>query len=135
MEDLFVSVSQAAKIKNVTRQAVYLAIKLKRLKAYKIDEKWLIYKKDLQEYDERRYSREFHSSFYGKPIFDDEKGYVSVDKASLIIGVPKQKIYYAIRRRILPAKRKKAAYVLYVEDLMKYKFSLEKKELSLKSVG
>ncbi len=124
--DGYVSVSEAARIKKVTRQAIYLAIRLKRLKAYKHDDRWKVFLVDLEQYDSRRFSRVFHSSVDGKPIFDEEKGYFSVDRASKMINVPKQKLYYAIRRGTLPARRVRASYVIHVTDLLEYQSGLSK---------
>lgn len=116
----WVSITEAARIKNVTRQAIYVAIRLKRLKAYKDNDVLKVFLVDLKEYDSRKYSREYHSFIDGKPIFDESKGYFSVDKASVRINVPVQKLYYAIRSGKLKASRKNAAWVIHVSDLMQY---------------
>lgn len=126
--DGYVSVSEAARLKKVTRQAIYLAIRLKRLKAYKHNDQWKVFLLDLKEYDEKRFSRVYHSSINGEPIFDEKKGYFSVDKASKMINVPKQKLYYAIRTGMLKASRKKAAWVIHVSDLLEYQGRISKKE-------
>lgn len=127
-----VTVSEAAKIKDVTRQAIYLAIRLKRLRAYKHDDKWKIFLVDLNDYDSKRFSRIHHSVFEGEPLFDESRGYFSVDKASKMINVPKQKLYYAIRTGVLKASRKRAAWVIHVDDLFEYQKSLSKKEFTVK---
>lgn len=115
-----VTVTEAARIKKVTRQAIYLAIRLKKLKAYMHDDKWRIFLKDLKEYDDKRFSRKYHALYEGKPVFDESKGFFSVDKASELMGIIKQKLYYAIRTGRLKALRKGAAYVIHVDDLFKY---------------
>lgn len=122
-----VSVSEAARIKKVTRQAIYLAIKLKRLKAYKHGDRWKVFLVDLKQYDANRFSRLHHSTFRGEPIFDESKGFVSVDRAALMINLPKQKIYYAIRTGMLRATRKKAAWVIRISDLLEYQSHISKK--------
>lgn len=127
-----VSVSEAAKIKKVTRQAIYLAIRLKRLKAYMHADRWKIFLTDLKDYDQNLFSRLRHSTYAGKPIYDDEAGYYSVDKASKMLGVPSQKIYYAVRTGILKATRKNAAWVIHVNDLLKYQDHLLKKSVGKK---
>lgn len=130
--DSYVSVSEAARIKKVTRQAIYLAIRLKRLKAYKHDDQWKVFLVDLQEYDSKRFSRIYHSSINGEPIFDEQNGYFSVDRASKMINIPKQKIYYAIRTGLLPAHRKRAAWVIHVSDLLEYQKKISKKDFTSK---
>lgn len=121
----YVSVSEAARIKKVTRQAIYLAIRLKRLKAYRHEDRWKVFLMDLKAYDDNRFSRMHHSTYNGEPIFDEEKGYFSVDTAAKMINIPKQKLYYAIRTGRLKASRKRSAWVIHVTDLLRYqdKFS------------
>ena len=52
-----VSITEAARINNVTRQAIYVAIKQKKLKAFKDSTRWTIDLKDLEEYRKHKYSR------------------------------------------------------------------------------
>lgn len=125
MTNACVTVSEAAKIKNVTRQAIYLAIRLKRLKAYRHEDQWKVFLSDLDEYDSHLYSRSMHSS---EPIFDEANGLISVDKAAKLIAVPKQKLYYAIRTNMLKAMRKRAAWVIKMADLLEYQSHLIKKD-------
>ena len=56
-EDRVVSITEAAKINGVTRQAIYVAIKLKKLRARKETTRWTIDIKDLEEYRKNKYSR------------------------------------------------------------------------------
>ena len=51
-----VSITEAAKINNVTRQAIYVAIKQKKLKAYKDATRWTIDLEDLENYRRTKYS-------------------------------------------------------------------------------
>ena len=125
MENNCVSVSEAARIKNVTRQALYLAIRLNRLKAYWDGDRLRIFKVDLEKYYNELFSRQ-RSLLNGEKIFDEEKGFISVEKASEMIGLPKQKLYYACRTGALKAVRKKASWVINVQDLMVYQKVLKK---------
>ena len=52
-----VSITEAARINNVTRQAIYVAIKQKKLKASKDATRWTIHLDDLEEYRKNKYSR------------------------------------------------------------------------------
>ena len=78
-----VSITEAARLNNVTRQAIYVAIKQKKLRAYKQDTKWVIDIKDLDDYTQNKYSRT-KSTFNGELIFDNKKGYFSVNQ---VMGV------------------------------------------------
>lgn len=114
-----VSITEAARINNVTRQAIYVAIKQKKLKATKDSTRWTIHLDDLEEYRNNKYSRT-KSMFDGELLFDNHKGYYSVNQAAKVLGVPAQKIYYATRVGLLKAHRKGAAWVIHTDDIRGY---------------
>src|SRR5581483_5654054 len=118
----FVTLSEAAKINNVTRQAIYVAIKQKKLRAYKNSTRWIIDVEDLDYYRKLKYSRT-KSMHNGELIFDNKKGFFSIQQASKILNVPYQKIYYATRIGLLKATRKGSAWVVHMDDLKKYQES------------
>src|SRR3989344_8859347 len=86
-----VSITEAARINNVTRQAIYVAIKQKKLKATKDATRWTISLKDLEEYRKNKYSRT-KSVFAGELVFDNSKGYYSVNQVASMLNVPAQKV-------------------------------------------
>ncbi len=114
-----VSITEAAKINNVTRQAIYVAIKQKKLKAYKDATRWTIDLEDLENYRKSKYSRT-KSMFNGELLFDNHKGYFSVNQVAKMLNVPAQKIYYATRVGLMKAHRKGAAWVIHMEDIKLY---------------
>lgn len=114
-----VSITQAAKLNNVTRQAIYVAIKQKKLKAIKTT-RWEINVKDLEEYKANKYSRT-KSLFEGEPLFDNEKGYFSINQVAKVLNVPAQKIYYATRTSSITGIRKGAAWIIHKDDIEKYR--------------
>ena len=105
--DQSVTITEAAKINGVTRQAIYVAIKQDKLKAQKDSTRWTISLRDLEEYRRNKYSRS-KSTFNGELIFDNNKGYYSVNQVAKILGVPAQKIYYATRVNMLKASKKRS---------------------------
>ncbi|MFT4551597.1 MAG: excisionase family DNA binding protein [Chlamydiales bacterium] len=122
-----VSITEAAKINNVTRQAIYVAIKQNKLRAKKDTTRWTIHLDDLAEYRKNKYSRS-KSVFGGDLLFDNAKGYYSVNQVAKILGVPAQKIYYALRTNMLKSTRKGAAWVIHVNNVEEYRDSfIEKK--------
>lgn len=123
-----VSITEAAKINNVTRQAIYVAIKQNKLKATKHTTRWTIDLDDLEEYRRQKYSRT-KSTYNGELLFDNKKGYYSVNQAAKLLGVPAQKIYYATRVGLLKAIRKGAAWVIHIDDINGYKENYLKKQL------
>ncbi|BAE81597.1 Hc protease EUO [Chlamydia felis Fe/C-56] len=114
-----VSITQAAKLHNVTRQAIYVAIKQKKLKASKTT-RWEIDLKDLEDYRRNRYSRK-KSLYQGELLFDNEKGYYSVNQVADILGIPVQKVYYATRTGTMRGERKGAAWVVNQSEIERYK--------------
>ena len=114
------TITEAARLNNVTRQAIYVAIKQNKLKATKYATRWLIRTEDLDSYKKSKYSRE-KSTFNGELLFDNEKGYFSINQAAKILNVPAQKIYYATRVGHLKALRKGAAWVIQKDEIQSYK--------------
>jgi excisionase family DNA binding protein len=114
-----VSITEAARINNVTRQAIYVAIKQKKLKATKDATRWTIHLDDLNEYRRNKYSRT-KSMFDGELLFDTHKGFFSVNQVAKMLNVPAQKVYYATRIGLLKAQRKGAAWVIHTDDIKMY---------------
>ena len=73
-EKRMVSITEAARINNVTRQAIYVAIKQNKLKATKDGTRWFIDLTDLEQYRNSKYCRS-KSIFEGEKVFDNDKGY------------------------------------------------------------
>ncbi|MCI5052502.1 MAG: helix-turn-helix domain-containing protein [Simkaniaceae bacterium] len=116
----YVSITEAAQINGVTRQAIYVAIKQNKLKAVKETTRWKIHLKDLEEYRANKYSRA-KSTFDGELLFDNQQGYYSVNQTAKMLGVPAQKIYYATRIGALKAVRKGSAWVIHLDDIKGYR--------------
>ena len=88
-----VSITEAAEILGVTRQAAYIAMKNGKLLATKCPntKKWLITVDDVEAYKQNKYSRDL-SRYNGELIFDKSKGLHSVSEAAQILDVPAQKL-------------------------------------------
>ena len=114
-----VSITEAARINNVTRQAIYVAIKQKKLKATKDVTRWTIHLDDLEEYRKNKYSRT-KSMFNGELLFDAGKGFFSINQVAKMLNIPAQKVYYATRVGLMKAHRKGAAWVVHADDLKSY---------------
>lgn len=124
-----VSITEAAQLNRVTRQAIYVAIKLKKLKATKEASRWLINVQDLLDYRKEKYSRS-RSTFEGELLFDNHKGYYSVNQVAKMLNVPAQKLYYATRAGYLKASRKGAAWVIHADDMKGYQETYLAKKLT-----
>lgn len=117
-----VSITEAARINKVSRQAIYIAIKLNKLKAHKESTRWTINLDDLEDYRRQKYSRT-KSLFNGELLFDNDRGFYSVNQVARMLKVPAQKIYYATRIGYLKAQRRGAAWVVHEEDIKEYRKS------------
>ena len=126
-----VSITEAAKINNVTRQAIYVAIKLNKLRATKDTSRWMINLDDLSEYRKQKYSRT-KSTFQGELLFDNNRGYFSINQVAKMLNVPAQKLYYATRAGYLKASRKGAAWVIHTEEVQSYQDNYLAKRASKK---
>ena len=115
-----VSITEAAKINNVTRQAIYVAIKQKKLKAKKDATRWTIDLADLELYRNGKYSRT-KSMYNGELLFDNHKGFYSVNQVAQLLNVPAQKVYYATRVGLMKAHRRGAAWVVHIDDIKEYR--------------
>ena len=118
-ENKLVSITQAAELNDVTRQAIYVAIKLNKLKASKDTTRWTIHLDDLEAYRKQKYSRS-KSMFQGELVYDANKGLHSVNQVASMLRLPAQKIYYATRIGQLKAQRKGAAWVIHSDDVKEY---------------
>lgn len=127
LDQKIVSITEAAKINNVTRQAIYVAIKLNKLKAKKETARWTIHLDDLEDYRSQKYSRS-KSTHNGELIFDKNRGFFSVNQVAQMLSVPAQKIYYATRVGMLRAHRKGSAWVIHKDDLVGYRDTYLKKK-------
>ena len=96
-----------------------MAIKQKKLKAYKDTTRWTIDLEDLENYRKQKYSRT-KSMFEGELLFDNKNGFFSINQVAKMLNVPAQKIYYATRVGLLKATRKGAAWVVHTNEIQGY---------------
>lgn len=129
-----VSITEAARINNVTRQAIYVAIKQKKLRASKDTTRWTIDLSDLEDYRRQKYSRT-KSMFEGELLFDNNKGYYSVNQVAKMLNVPAQKVYYATRVGLMKAIRRGAAWVIHMNDVKSYQENYLSKQNSESQVS
>jgi len=129
-----VSITEAARINNVTRQAIYVAIKQNKLRAKKEATRWTIDLEDLADYRRHKYSRT-KSTFNGELLFDNNNGYYSVNQVAKMLNVPAQKIYYAARVGLLKAIRKGAAWVIHISDIKAYQENYLNRQLAPQSAS
>lgn len=115
------TISEAAKEARVSRQAIYVALRDKRLKGFQHHRKWFINKTDLDFYRSQKYIGDNRKN-NGEPIFDLEKGLYSVHQLSKFMSeglrrpYPMQRIYFLLNRGRIRAHRVGAAWIIMKED-------------------
>lgn len=114
------TVSQAASLSHVTRQAIYSAIKHGRLIAKFHEKNWYVTTADLESYRISKYNRDLRKRD-GEYIFDLEKGHFSVQQVSKVLSAalgrpyPAQHLYYLLRTGDLQAFRIGKTWVIKKE--------------------
>ena len=110
------TITEASNMFNVTRQAIMIVIKSKRLNAKKEKSKWVISPEDWKSYLDTKYDRRF-SVKDGEFLFDESLGKMSPKMLAQKFGVNIQHIYYLIRGKKIPACKKGGSYVISNEDI------------------
>lgn len=124
MDEKKIKITEAAEIAHVTRQAIYVAIKKGRLKAWEENGIWMTTHADLQAYRESKHIPE-NRLHEGKQIYDIEQGRFSVSQATTLIAhflkMPyhKSRIYYLIKMGQLPVTKAGKSYVVARDDIIK----------------
>lgn len=113
------TINEAARMSQVTRQAIYVAIKQKKLRAFKQTARWNIHLDDLEDYRLLRYSRS-HSVYKGDLLFDNMQGFYSIAQTAQMLHMSAQRIYHAARVKQLKAGRKGAAWIIHIDDIRKF---------------
>ena len=115
---------EAAKLSKCTISAISASIKKKRLRAKKENDRWYIQKEDLDHYHRTRHSRQY-STYQGKPLYDKTKGEYSAVETAKLLNTNTQMIYYHLRMGRLPYKKRRASYVIQVEDINRLRKELK----------
>ena len=107
------------------RQAMYIAIRNKRLKALKVGGRWAVSRAAIDEYKLNRHNGDLRQK-EGKFVFSQEEGRCSVGQTAKICSEAlgrrcnTQTIYYLIRVGVLKAHKYGCAWVILKADLIKY---------------
>jgi predicted DNA-binding transcriptional regulator AlpA len=138
----FISVPKASKDYGVTPQAIYHAIKIKRLRARTRPgarcPEWLVCADDLERVFTQKYARCNSVDKHGNPLFDKSRGEMGISQAAKVLQMTHNQIYYSIRKGKLPYTRKACkenanTYVFTQADINEFKSHL-KEYLALRYV-
>lgn len=117
----FFSLEEAGQYAHVTRQAIYLAIRNRGLKAKKINNRWYTTKEDIDYYRMNKHNRDLRKDA-GEYIFDMDKGHFSVSQVVKVISAtigcpfPVQRLYYLLRRGQVKGIRRGKAWIIQKDD-------------------
>ncbi len=115
-----ISILQASKLRNCTKQSIVYALKKNRLKGEKIDGKWMLKYQDFIDYINSRWDRKY-SKFNDEPLYNREKGEYSVEEASRLLCMNIQRVYYALRNGKINGFKKKKSWVIRIQDISNYR--------------
>lgn len=130
------TMAECARYGKVCRQAVFSAIQKGKLLGAKDSRgRWIVNRKDFDEYRINKYNRDMRMSKDGEYVFSIEKGLFSVSQVCKIIShhlnrpYDVQRLYYLLRTGQLKGFRKGFAWVVLAEDAQ----DLLEKELGINS--
>jgi excisionase family DNA binding protein len=112
------TVSQAAALLAVSRQAVYVNVKKKRIVAFFVKYKWYITHENLMFWKKNRFNHHLRKH-EGELIFDGKTTF-SVSQTAEMLNVNNQRIYYFLRQGYLKCYLHGATKVIKREDIDKY---------------
>lgn len=112
------TIAECAEKNPLTRQSIFRAISMKRIKAKKIDKLWYITQKDFDEYLNERHSRKF-STHDGQLIYSDE--ILSAPTVAKMFNVDVNRIYLLLKKNSIPHTRVRTAYLIKKKDAMNSK--------------
>ena len=97
-----VSVTEAAQLLEIGRQAVFHAMKHGRIRATAdANGMFWIELDEVAAYEKSRWVRKETTRFNGKKVFDEESEYMSASEAGEVLGLKRQQMYYIVRRGLL----------------------------------
>ncbi len=116
----YLTLSEAAKLHEVGRGAIFAAIKCGRLKGELIDGRWRIKYEDLEEYERKLFIRENTSSYNGRKMYEKGRAY-SVKQVAKDMGCTKLHIYYLLKRGELKYEKLGGQLVISQESIDQFK--------------
>lgn len=124
--------SEAAEYLGVGVQAVYLAKRLNKLKAFSKDARWYYHQKDLDEYKAFKYCKD-KTEVNGTLVFDKSKGLYTPEQLSKKFGIDRNRIYHRLRTKQIKHTRSGSMYVININDFPEWMFPNEGRFMSDKT--
>lgn len=115
MQEYTLTISDAAEILGKTRQGIYAAIKIHRLKAKKVGRIWKISYSELVEYQKTRYCRSRSIKSDGTLKYSKEDDRYSPVQLAKMCGCHVQRIYYLLIRGEIKYQVEGSNYIISIE--------------------
>lgn len=117
MDKEYLSISEAARYRKVSREAIYAAINIKRIAYVKINGKIKVHVDELKKYDDTLYRRVLPDKF--------KDSHFTVSQISKKYKVKRANIYYFLRKGHLKYIRNGSAYYILKDENEKILSTLE----------
>lgn len=119
--DTYLTLIDAAKELNLTKQAIWLAVKNKRVVYKLVDRKIMVLRSSLLHYIKNKHKRIETTTINGEKIFSIEKGLVPIPFMARLLKIESTYFYTAMKfGYISPIKRVAHSYVFKSDDLLAY---------------
>ncbi len=112
----FYSIKELSEFLGVSRQAIHVAIRKKKLYATKKGKAWTISCVDADFYRHNRFNHELRRMKNGHMLFDQSKNFYSIRQAAKFTGIPIGAIYYGLSKELYPYRRYGSTYILHIES-------------------
>lgn len=121
----YLTVAEAATQLKVSVQAIYQAIWRKALKKRKIDKQTFTSDEWIEEYMAELHSKQTHSSYNGRKVFDQDKGELSIKMVAERLQTSEFCISWHIKHGRIQAYRKGTYWVIPEAQLIRVQQVLE----------
>lgn len=120
----YMTVKEVAIMLGLTVQAIYQAIGKKNLKCKKIEGIKYTTQEWLEEYRKFLHSKQKHSRYNGKHVFDESRGFYSVQMVADMLGIRKHFVYDMISEGKIQCLRRGNYKIVLKEEFEKVKESI-----------
>lgn len=112
---------EAAEIMGCGVKNVWALIRRLSLRSVRKNDKLMTCEEWIEEYQENKRSKDLHSTFNGRKVFDSARGELSMNMVAENLGVHKTMVMYYIKTGRLKSTRKGAYHVILDTELERFK--------------
>ncbi len=127
---MYMTAKQASRIMQCTVQNVYAMISRRSLQAIRRDNRYYTTQAWIDDYYKHYRSKDYHSIYNGRRLFDEEKGIYSIQMVAKIMNTTGPTVLGWIRWGKLKSIRKGNYHVILQEDLELYMQTFGNKDIA-----